>query len=345
MTSTPPSVGIVGAGSVGIMTGYDLARSGADVTYLVRPHRLEQLERPQVLYSYDDHSRHEFSGYAVATDVASFTSRQHDLVVVTLDTAAMRAEAGVQLVKELGAALRDTDTVVVLATVGLGVRPWFVEQSGMDEARVAIGSTALLIHEVARAGLPIAPTVDRQLLESSDYGFRHLTSAAFMVDDSSPRAAEIVADLYAKPEAPGAVTVPADQMAVGVAGLAPILAWGLLGWRDLATEVDPADPTWRLGVDAMQEIQRLPQFGRAGQEAADGSSAAGVLESFSAMAGISEPLDFAAFNAYHHGGKVNQQDRDLLDHARLLARAEGLDTPALDALISQLASHGRPEDV
>jgi ketopantoate reductase len=60
-TSTP-SVCIVGAGSMGVSTGYHLSLAGAAVTFLVRPHRQEQLSRPQVLYSYDDHSLKTFSG-------------------------------------------------------------------------------------------------------------------------------------------------------------------------------------------------------------------------------------------------------------------------------------------
>lgn len=50
MTNTPAaqaSVCIVGAGSMGVFTGFDLSRAGVDVTFLVRPHRQEQLARPQ----------------------------------------------------------------------------------------------------------------------------------------------------------------------------------------------------------------------------------------------------------------------------------------------------------
>lgn len=109
------------------------------------------------------------------------------------------------------------------------------------------------------------------------------------------------------------------------------------GWRSL-DEIDPADPAWQLGVEGMREIQRLSVFGSAGQSAAEQTDPAAVLKSFRQMAQASQPLDFAAFNAYHHGGKVNHQDRDFLEHARQLGAADGAGTPALNTLIERLAS-------
>jgi ketopantoate reductase len=100
-TSTP-SVCIVGAGSMGVSTGYHLSLAGAAVTFLVRPHRQEQLSRPQVLYSYDDHSLKTFSGYELLTDPAELAGTSFDFLVITLDGAALRAEAGQRLVDEIG---------------------------------------------------------------------------------------------------------------------------------------------------------------------------------------------------------------------------------------------------
>ena len=45
---------IIGAGSMGIITGYHLSLAGADVTFIIRPHRAEALNHPQILYCYDD---------------------------------------------------------------------------------------------------------------------------------------------------------------------------------------------------------------------------------------------------------------------------------------------------
>lgn len=55
---------------MGVFTGVHLGLAGAAVTFLVRPHREEQLSRPQVRYSHDDHSLKTFSGYDGARPTA-----------------------------------------------------------------------------------------------------------------------------------------------------------------------------------------------------------------------------------------------------------------------------------
>jgi hypothetical protein len=117
--------------------------------------------------------------------------------------------------------------------------------------------------------------------------------------------------------------------------MAVLAGWELLGWP-AAADVDPADPTWRLGIDAMREIQRLPSFGPAGRAVSERTSADGVLGFFRDMERELLPLDLAAFNAYHHGGKVNNQDHEILREALQRGETEGADMPALRQLIARL---------
>ncbi|WP_353962837.1 2-dehydropantoate 2-reductase N-terminal domain-containing protein [Streptomyces sp. NBC_01275] len=49
--SAVPHVLLVGAGAMGVITGYQLQLACAEVTFLVRPARVEKLSRPQTLYS------------------------------------------------------------------------------------------------------------------------------------------------------------------------------------------------------------------------------------------------------------------------------------------------------
>ncbi|MFJ7242412.1 hypothetical protein ACIQWB_35540 [Streptomyces olivaceus] len=164
-----------------------------------------------------------------------------------------------------------------------------------------------------------------------------MSPAGFLIDDSAPKLAEAFIAVYSGNGIPAAEIAPAYTLAVGVAAMAPTLAHGLLDWRPL-DEIDPADPTWRLGVESMREIQRLAAFGPAGQAAAEQATPERVLEMFRQLAHVAKPLDFTAFDAYRHGGKVNRQDLDYLDDARRLADAEGRDAPALRELISRLQS-------
>lgn len=335
MTDNTPSIGIVGAGSVGVNTAYDLTRAGAKVTFLVRPHRREQLSRPQAMYSYDTNTLDHFSGYEVISDPTDLAGQKFDYLFVTLDTAALRAEAGMGLVKEIGRAMNGTNTGVILAAVGIEVREWFITESGLPAEQVIMGSTGALIHEVAAANLPVDPSVDADLLAQADYAVKHLGPAGFFIYDSSPHLAEAFAAVYSGDGIHPAVIAAESEMAVGVAVLAPILAWGLLGYQSL-DGVDASNEVWQLGANTTREIQQLSIFGTAGQAAAEQTTPESVLAMFQGMTEGSKPLEFAAFNAYHHGGKVLEQDLDMLDDARQRAEAEGHDTPALRELITRL---------
>jgi ketopantoate reductase len=116
-----PHILIIGAGSMGIITGYHLTLSGAEVTFLIRPHRKEALDRPQILYCYDDNQLKEYTGYSYITDPAEMVDASYDYVVITLDGIALRNSVGVNLVKTTGDAARNTDTKIVLGTVGRSI--------------------------------------------------------------------------------------------------------------------------------------------------------------------------------------------------------------------------------
>jgi glycine/D-amino acid oxidase-like deaminating enzyme len=66
MTNGPqtPQIRIIGAGAMGLGTGYHLQLAGAAITFLVRPARMLEMSRPQVLYSYDDATLKTFAGKA-----------------------------------------------------------------------------------------------------------------------------------------------------------------------------------------------------------------------------------------------------------------------------------------
>jgi hypothetical protein len=163
---------------------------------------------------------------------------------------------------------------------------------------------------------------------------QHLGSA---VGDNAPAAAEAFVKAYSGNGGPTAVIVPEVELTMGVATIAPVLAMSLLGWCPL-DKIDPADASWGLGVESRREIHRLSIFSPAGGAAAERTTPSGVLEEFQQMAEDSKPMDFPAFNAYHHGGKVFQQDLDMLEDARARAASEGLDTPALGELVRSLTA-------
>ncbi|WP_448639388.1 ketopantoate reductase family protein [Geodermatophilus sp. URMC 63] len=335
-TSASPSVLIVGAGSAGLMTGSQLQHTGASVTFLVRPHREEALSRPQQLYSYDDRSLTEYSGYDLLTGPASLGDAPFDFVVVTLDGASLHAEAGQELVEALGRAFCGTTTGFILCSIGLQVRERFLQRSGLASSQVSHGSTATLVHEAR--GLSFAPdsAVDQDLLDRADHAYTYLGSTGFFLDRSAPQVAEHFTALFDRNGISTCTALPAEVGASWGSVQAVLMAWDLLGWP-AAAQIDRTDETWRLGADAMAEIHRLPIFGPAGVAASEQITPQAVHEQMVQMEQAALPMDLAAFNAYHHGGKVNLQDRQFLQAALRSGEDDGVQMPALRTLVSRLA--------
>lgn len=335
MATSRPKVLIVGAGSVGMVTGYHLALAGAAVTYLVRPGRADRISRPQTLYCYDDHSLRTFSDFEVVADAAGLEGRSFDFLFVTLDSAALRAPAGLDLLDSLGKLFRDTDTGVVLGSRGLGVRDWFVQRSGLADEQVTSGVIANFAHE-GKAELPLHEGTKPDLLAQADFAYRDFSPAGFVVDTSSPKVAQAFAELYDKNGENISDVVSTDDYEIPVSGTALVAALEQLGWPDMR-DVDPDNETWQLATAAMAEIQRLPIFGPAGvasSEKLDARTSHGTLLEF---AETLKPLDFIGFTRYHHGGKLQQQTRRTLRDALERGKAADQDMPALQELVKRIS--------
>ena len=335
--SNTASVCIVGAGSMGVITGYHLQLAGATVTFLVRPHRQEQLSRPQVLYSYDDRSLKTYSDYDLIADPAKLAGTSFDFAVITLDGAALRAEAGQKLVDEMGRAFGNTPTQVILGSVGIDLRSWFLERSGLADTQVTNAVLGILAYEAQAATLPLHPGVKPDLLAKADCAYRHPSPSGMIVDLSAPQVAHDFTALYDRSGVSKCGIVSVDEHKLGPAFFSILAAWELLDWP-AAAEINPSDETWQLGTEAMREFQRLSLFGSAGLAASEQTNAEGVLGFFRELEENTLPLDLAAFNRYHHGGKVNSQDHKILREALSRGEAEGAEMPALRALIARLPS-------
>src|SRR5690606_15423725 len=148
-----PSVLIVGAGALGIVTGYHLHLAGAEVSFLVRPGRLPALQDPQVLYCYDDHELRHFSDYRAFAFVAEATRQGHDFVIVTLDGATCRGAEATELLRELGGAMQKDRSVAVIS--GVGVREYCRDIMRLPEERVVEGTMGLLSYQTDRVTLPL----------------------------------------------------------------------------------------------------------------------------------------------------------------------------------------------
>lgn len=336
MKTQQSSVLIVGAGSVGIVTGYHLGLAGAAITYLVRPGSEVRLRKPQSLYCYDDHTLRTFSGFDFVTDPAELERRSFDFAFLAMDSAALQAEAGLKVVDAFGRLFCGKSTGVILGSRGLGLRDWFVERSGLADDQVTSGVIANFAYEPQAVTLPVHEGTKPDLLAQADYAYRDFSPAGFVVDTSSESVARAFADLYDQNGDNRCDVVSNDEYELPVSATTLVAALDQLGWPQMR-DVDPEGEIWQLATEAMREIQRLPVFGEAGIASSDKVDAKATHGFFLDFEKASLPLDFAAFTRYHHGGKLRGQSLGTLREALRLGKAADRDMPALSALVARMS--------
>jgi len=331
-----PKVLIVGAGSMGLIAGYHLSLSGASITFLVRPHRVEALSRPQILYSYEQNSLKEFTGYRIITSPSEIASTAYDYIVITLDAVALKNEVGQSLVKAIGEATRGTDTKILLGSISFNLLSWFLETSGLDASQATNGLLGTHAYSPKAVTLPIHAPTDPELLAKADLAYTDAIGQGFMLDDSSPTVAAAFMELYNKSGVSKCITIPAADLAVAANPIFAIFAaCYLLDWPSFAS-IDAEGEVWKLATKAVKEIQGLSVHGMAGQKALLTTTEEGLAANLIGFEKVMLPLDLPAFNKYHHGGKVNAQDRELLRACVEYGEKEGHEMLGLKELIRRV---------
>ncbi|KAM0743569.1 hypothetical protein ACQRIT_001828 [Beauveria bassiana] len=304
-----PKVLVVGAGSMGTVVGYYLSLAGAQVTFLVRPHRAEQMARPQRLYCYDDNSLTEFRNFTYIVEPAELVHRAYDFIVVTLDGATLKTETGQDLVRILGETASQTDTKVILGSVSVGILSWFLNLSGLRSNQVINGlftvvafpTTATPIVESSKDNAAIERITEADQAYCDRFGY------GMLVDDAAPAVADAFAELYNASGKSRCVirTVQDLQLFINPIFVA-LLAFDLLQWPKMK-DLDTQGEVWTLATKGTQEVQKLHVHGDAGQQAASILTGTGLAEMHYKAEDVL-PFDYQVFNRYHHGEKVNAQD-------------------------------------
>ena len=326
---------IVGAGAMGLISGHVLALAGAEVTFLVRPHRAEALKRPQILYCYNDNQLKTLKDYRYITDPSKIADTDFEYILVTLDGTALSNEVGQALVKTIGETIRGKQTKVVLASVMLDVRSWFLNTSGLNADQVTAGGFVIHAYQTKMVTLPLHPPADATLLAQADLAYADSLGPGIMVDDSAPAVAKGFAGLW---NASGVSTCAVLPVEEGIPSFLPFFAVfaasELMDWPRFAG-ISKGD-YWSKATAAVKEIYGLGVCGVSGQQKAAGTTEAVLEMTFAGMEKALLPLDMQAFNRFHHGGKVNHQDRALLRGCLAMGAAEGKDMPALRDLVDRV---------
>ncbi|KAI1777211.1 hypothetical protein F4818DRAFT_340965 [Hypoxylon cercidicola] len=331
-----PRILVIGAGCVGIVTGYHLNLAGADVTFLVRPHRAEELKRPQILYCYEDNQLKGYKGYGYITNPLEMIGASYDYIVIALDGAALRNEAGRGLAKTIGEAARQTNTKVILGSIFVDLRTWFLEVSGVAGEQVTNGHLDIHVYPTKRLTLPSQAPANPELIAKADFAYSDRLKEGFSVDDSSPAVANGFAELYNACGISRCAVKSAAEYAVGINPLLPVFAaCELLGWPKFQDIGDKGE-VWSLTVAAVREIQGLSIHGELGQRASKETTEAGLAAMLAAWEKHMVPLDLQEFNRFHHSIKLKSQGREHLRVCSSYGEAEGKPMSALKELLQRV---------
>ncbi|KHK90246.1 ketopantoate reductase family protein [Novosphingobium malaysiense] len=327
-----PSVLIVGAGALGLVTGYHLALAGAQVTYLVRPNRMAALADPQLLYCYDDHQLKSFADYRACASVEDATQSEHDFVIVTMDGATCRGEEATALLRDLGHAIRTTNAIAVIS--GVGVLDYCKDVLGLPSDRVMEGTMGILAYQCDRTKMPIIPPTDAGKLSQASLAYRHVgKNPGFMAIKPPKRSARAFAELYNQCGVSRCAVMDAKLFATFASSIFVTMAmFDLAGWPDAAT-LARDEELMTLGARATKEVMRLSRHGVAGKLGSLLVSAKSLARTNAKMERDCLPVDYSAFNAFHHGGKVRQQDLAYLQACLNAGTREGRAMPALTELV------------
>ncbi|MBB2948775.1 hypothetical protein FB565_008561 [Actinoplanes lutulentus] len=329
------SVLVVGAGAVGMALGYHLRLAGAGVTFLVRPGRTAAFAAPRRLYDYNEATIKTFDGYGVIDDTADLVGRSFAFVLVTLDGHTSRTEQGAATLRAVGELIRDSDAVVLMDGIGVGLREFYLETMGISGDRLLLGFLGMLAHQ-GSAGLPVPQQADGAAIAAADVCFVHPPNrTGFTIARGNPAAAKRFAALYDRSGVSRVGFLPAKVAdVVGSAVFTIYAACDVAGWPPVADVVADRE-LWQLAVRAQREILRLPRNGWFGTVAAAVMGSRVTASIHVKQEKDMRPLDVAAFNRFHHGGKVRAQDMDVLRDFAAEGQRAGRPMTALRALLTR----------
>ena len=335
-----PRVLIVGAGALGLTTAYHLQLAGAELAFLVRPHRMEALSRPQRLYSYGDHEIKTVACYEVFTSPADLRGHHFDFVLLTLDGATCRSEQGITTLSELGEALAGTGTVMIINGVGVGLYEHVMATSGFAEKELLEGTMTMFAYQVNSSGTPLPSPDHLDLHNSADIAYLGFDDGVgFYVTSKPRRASKAFCALYSRS---GVATCKRMPRSVFVMSSSMFFAFTvaseLNGWK--GTDKLIADKAlWHLSCSSQREIAGLKRFGLAGKLATKLLTDDRLEKMMRNSDRKASAMGFTEFNRFHHGGKVLEQDIQILENCVALGEAEGRSMHATKALLDLWREH------
>ncbi len=327
---------IVGAGALGITCAYHLRLADAEVGFLVRPHRVEALSRPQRLYRYDDHSVKTLDGFYVVDDPAKLHGEDFDFVMLTLDGATCRSEQGAATLRALGAAMAKGNATLIICAVGVGLYEHVQSLTGLSSKRLLEGTMKIFAYQVGAENTPQPPAEDKALHDGADIAYINFPDrVGFFVTAKPAGPSKAFSALFSRSGEASCQKLPNGIYRVSTSSFAPFtMACELNGWGDMDSLVANSE-LWQLSCRAQREIMRLKKHGFAGKLMAWMMSDKRMEKMMRGSEADAEPMGLMAFNRFHHSGKVLEQNVQILENCLALGRDGGQEMPATRDLLDR----------
>ena len=336
----PSKVLIVGAGAGGMVTGYHFTLSGADVTFFVRADRVTMMaQTPKRLYCYDDNETKIFDQFHTVCSMDEVAAQRYDYVLTTLDGFAMHSDEGMELLQDLGNVLRPTESVLICLGVAQGVEDFIALQTRIPRERCLFGSFSFLSHNVPLPGQRFDLEVDQEALSNCVYAYTHLgrSNAGLTLTRTNRKLGREFAEAFGRSGVSTCSVVP-NLAVMDLLSCFPfpgLIGFVIEGWPE--PDVMYGTETWELATRATLEISALPQYGPLGKLVAVLGGPLSVLTKvWRRISEASLPLDYHAFNRFHHGGKVLAQDIEIVRAILLREEGRGRKLPNLARLLERL---------
>jgi len=332
--TTQSHILIIGAGALGLTSGYHLNLAGAKITFLVRKHRVDNLSRPQQLYCCNDHKLKTFENFAVITDPSELNGQQIDFALLTLDGATCRSDQGIQTLKAMGSAFAGTDTKLMINGVGIGLYEHVKQTTELPEAQLMQGTMGMYAYQTDRQGAPHPSNLDEALYEIADIAYLNFPNGTdFVVSGKTKAASRKFLELFNQCRVARCKVLPDIILTIFSNSFFPFTtACEINGWQ--GTESLIADNAlWHLCCQSKREIMGLKRHGLTGKIVSllmsNGRQAKMIRHSEAEAA----PMGLTAFNQFHHGGKVLQQDIQIMKNCLTAGELEGRDMSATRELL------------
>ena len=332
--ATQEQILIIGAGALGLTSGYHLEMAGARITYLVREHRAQDLRRPQKLYCYNYHNLKTFENFEVLTDAAALIGQRFDFVLLTLDGAACRSDQGVHTLSTVGRVLAGSAAKLMINGVGIGLYEHVRKATGLPDSQLMQGTMGMYAYQVGRVGTPHPSNLNERLYAKADIAYLNFPNGVdFVVSGRTKLASRKFMELFNRCRSARCKVIPELMLTIFSNSFFPFTtACEINDWQGTETLIADRE-LWRLCCQSRREIMGLKRHGWVGRIFSFLMTDGRQIKMIRHAEAEAAPMGLTAFNKFHHGGKVQQQDIQIMENCLAAGESEGRDMSATRELL------------